>query len=113
MMMRNRRTVKKSAQSAFSFEVKDLRWMAKQLVVLSSVLLFCASLATATPQAATKTSTTKATGSKSSSAKASTKTSAKKHGKRKPVKTSWKKKGQQGIQPERATEIQQALIREK
>jgi hypothetical protein len=33
------------------------------------------------------------------------------HGKHKPVKSSWKKKGQQGIQPERATEIQQALIR--
>src|ERR1051325_7229971 len=28
-------------------------------------------------------------------------------------KASWKKKGQQGINPERATEIQQALIREK
>jgi peptidoglycan hydrolase-like protein with peptidoglycan-binding domain len=35
---------------------------------------------------------------------------AHRHGKR---KTAWKKKGQQGIKPERATEIQQALIREK
>ena len=32
------------------------------------------------------------------------------HGKR---KASWKKKGQQAIKPERAMEIQQALIREK
>jgi peptidoglycan hydrolase-like protein with peptidoglycan-binding domain len=44
--------------------------------------------------------------------KASTKTtkSGHRHTKR---KTSWKKKGQQGIKPERAMEIQQALIREK
>lgn len=43
--------------------------------------------------------------------KAASKTSksAHRHGKR---KTSWKKKGQQGIKPDRATEIQEALIRE-
>lgn len=42
--------------------------------------------------------------------KAASKTSKHHKGKR---KASWKKKGQQGINSERATEIQQALIREK
>jgi len=43
--------------------------------------------------------------------KTAAKPAAKHHrGKR---KASWKKKGQQAIKPERATEIQQALIREK
>ena len=36
-----------------------------------------------------------------------------KHRKGSAKKTSWKSKGQQGIQPERAREIQTALIREK
>ncbi len=46
-------------------------------------------------------------------APAATKATAK-HGHHKGKrKASWKKKGQQGINPERATEIQQALIREK
>jgi hypothetical protein len=76
--------------------------MMKKLVIVSSLLLISAGYATAAQQ----------TGTKASSSKTS-KTSAKHHGKRKPAKTSWKKKGQQGIQPERATEIQQALIREK
>jgi hypothetical protein len=45
--------------------------------------------------------------------KAASKSSAK-HGHHKGKrKASWKKKGQQGINSERATEIQQALIREK
>jgi hypothetical protein len=78
--------------------------MVKKLVVVSTLLLLCAGYASAAQQTATKASSSK---SKSS------KTAAKHHGKRKPAKTSWKKKGQQGIQPERATEIQQALIREK
>jgi hypothetical protein len=77
--------------------------MVKKLVIVSSLLLFCAGYAAAAQQ------TTNAASSKSKSSK----TSSKHHGKRKPAKTSWKKKGQQGIQPERATEIQQALIREK
>ena len=42
--------------------------------------------------------------------KAASKTAKHHKGKR---KASWKKKGQQGINAERATEIQQALIREK
>ncbi len=43
-------------------------------------------------------------------AKTSAKHSSHRHGKR---KASWKKKGQQGINSDRAMEIQQALIREK
>ncbi|HEY3771229.1 MAG TPA: peptidoglycan-binding domain-containing protein [Candidatus Angelobacter sp.] len=78
--------------------------MVKKLVVVSTLLLLCAGYASAARQTATKASSSK---------NKSSKTSAKHHGKRKPAKTSWKKKGQQGIQPERATEIQQALIREK
>jgi len=61
------------------------------------LLVICAGLAL--PAAATAHATRKASSSKHS-----------KHHRAK--KTSWKKKGQQGIQPERATEIQQALIRE-
>ena len=75
--------------------------MVKKLVVFSVFLALCAGHALAAQQSST-------------AKKPATKTSAKHHhGKRKPAKTSWKKKGQQGIQPERATEIQQALIREK
>lgn len=77
-----------------------MRLMAKKIVVFSVFLALCAGHALAVQPATTK--------------KPASKTSAKhRHGKRKPAKTSWKKKGQQGIQPERATEIQQALIREK
>src|SRR5436305_14463133 len=48
----------------------------------------------------------------SAATKATSKTA--KHGHHKGKrKASWKKKGQQGINAERATEIQQALIREK
>jgi hypothetical protein len=84
--------------------VSYLRLMVKKLVLCGGLLALCTGYATAAPQATSKTSTSKA----------ASKTAAKhRHGKRKPVKSSWKKKGQQGIQPERATEIQQALIREK
>jgi hypothetical protein len=86
-------------------EVSCLRWMVKKLGILGALLTLCAGYAMAAPQATSKTAASKASASK---------TAAKHHhGKRKPAKTSWKKKGQQGIQPERATEIQQALIREK
>jgi hypothetical protein len=72
--------------------------MVKKLVVLSVFLAFCAGHAMAVQQTTAKKPAAKHRHSKS---------------KHKPAKTSWKKKGQQGIQPERATEIQQALIREK
>lgn len=86
-------------------EVSYLRWMVKKLVILGTLLTLCAGYAMATPQTTSKTSTNKTPASK---------TAAKhRHGKGKPAKISWKKKGQQGIQPERATEIQEALIREK
>lgn len=75
--------------------------MVKKLVTCSVFLALFAGPALVAQQTTTKKPAAKA------------KTSAKHHGKRKPAKTSWKKKGQQGIQPERATEIQQALIREK
>jgi hypothetical protein len=76
-----------------------LRFAVKKLVALGVLLALCAGYAPAMPQKA--------------AAKSSSKTSAKhghRHGKR---KASWKKKGQQGINSDRAMEIQQALIREK
>jgi hypothetical protein len=71
-----------------------LRLTVKKLVILSFALALCAGSAPAATKAASK----------------STKHEHKSTGKR---KASWKKKGQQGINSERAAEIQQALIREK
>jgi hypothetical protein len=71
-----------------------LRLAVRKLVIVSAITVLCAGYAPAKPQ---------------KSASASAKHSHR-HGKR---KASWKKKGQQAIKPERATEIQQALIREK
>ena len=67
----------------------------KKFVVLSAILAFCAGYASAATPSRT-------------SGKA-TKHGHHRHGKR---KGAWKKHGQQGIQPERAMQIQQALIRE-
>jgi peptidoglycan hydrolase-like protein with peptidoglycan-binding domain len=69
-----------------------LRSAVKKLVVASFALVLCAGSAPAATKATTKHGHHKSTGKR---------------------KASWKKKGQQGINPERATEIQQALIREK
>lgn len=71
-----------------------MRFAIRKLVILSAILMLCAGYAPAAPQKAT-----------AKSAK-----HGQRHGKR---KVSWKKKGQQGINAERATQIQQALIREK
>ena len=68
-----------------------MRLAIQKLVILSIAMVLCAGYATAATKAASKTA---------------------KHHKSK-RKASWKKKGQQGINAERATEIQQALIREK
>ncbi len=72
-----------------------MRLAVKRLVILSAVLVLCAGHAPAMQQTTASKPATKHTH---------------RHGKR---KASWKKKGQQGIKPERAMEIQQALIREK
>jgi Putative peptidoglycan binding domain len=72
-----------------------LRLAVKKLVILSFALVLCAGAAPAATKAASKST---------------------KHGHHKSTgkrKASWKKKGQQGINSERAAEIQQALIREK
>jgi Putative peptidoglycan binding domain len=72
-----------------------LRLAIKKMLILSTLLALCAGYAPAAPQ--------KVSGK------------AVKHGHRHGKAkrhASWKKKGQQGIKPERATEIQQALIRE-
>jgi len=72
-----------------------LRSAVKKLVILSFALVLCSGYASAETKAASKSG---------------------KHGHHKSKgkrKASWKKKGQQGINSERATEIQQALIREK
>ena len=69
-----------------------LRLAIQKLVILSLAMVLCAGYATAATKAASKTA---------------------KHGHHKGKrKASWKKKGQQGINAERATEIQQALIRQ-
>ena len=70
-----------------------MRLAIRKLLIASTVVVLCAGYLPAQQKAASKTSK-----------------SAHRHGKR---KTSWKKKGQQGIKPDRATEIQEALIREK
>ncbi len=72
-----------------------MRLVFKQLLILGAVLALCAGYAPAMPQKAAGKPATK---------------QGHRHGKR---KASWKKKGQQAIKPERAMEIQQALIREK
>jgi hypothetical protein len=65
----------------------------KKLVILSFAMVLCSGYAPAATKAASKSA---------------------RHGHHKGKrKASWKKKGQQGINSERATEIQQALIREK
>ena len=69
-----------------------MRAALKKLVILSFAMVLCSGYA----PAATKTTSKSAT-----------------HGRHKGKrKASWKKKGQQGINSERATEIQQALIRQ-
>ena len=70
-----------------------MRSALKKLVLLSCAMVLCSGYAPAATKATSKTA---------------------RHGHHKGKrKASWKKKGQQGINPERATEIQQALIREK
>jgi hypothetical protein len=72
-----------------------LRLAVRKLLILGAVLALCAGYAPAMQQKAASKPATK---------------HGHRHGKR---KASWKKKGQQAIKPERALEIQQALIREK
>ena len=70
-----------------------MRSAIKTLVILSLAMVLCSGYAPAATKAASKSG---------------------KHGHHKGKhKASWKKKGQQGINAKRATEIQQALIREK
>ena len=71
-----------------------MRLAIKKLLVLSTLLALCAGYAPAATQKA--------------SGKAATK-HGHRHGKR---RGAWKRKGQQAIKPDRAMEIQQALIRE-
>jgi hypothetical protein len=76
-----------------SSEVSCLRLAIQKLVILSLAMALCSGHASAATKAASKSA---------------------RHGQHKGKrKASWKKKGQQGINAERATEIQQALIREK
>ena len=70
-----------------------MRSALKKLVILSFAMALCSGYAPAATKATSKTA---------------------RHGHHKGKrKASWKKKGQQGINSERATEIQEALIREK
>jgi hypothetical protein len=86
-----------------------LRLVVRNAVQLSLALVLFAGSSFATRQAAS--ASPKSSAAKSSSIKSnSSKSKSHKKGKR---KTSWKKHGQQGIQADRARDIQEALIREK
>jgi len=80
-----------------------LRLPVNKVVAVTAILALCAGYAS--PQAAAKSPSTKthAHSSKSNSTKAKS---------RRPKKGAWKHHGQQTIQPDRAREIQEALIRE-
>ena len=78
---------------------------ATKILILASILALSAVYAAAEPQ---KTATTPSTKHPSVSSKHS-----KAHHRDKKKKDSWKKHGQQSMQPDRILEIQQALIREK
>jgi peptidoglycan hydrolase-like protein with peptidoglycan-binding domain len=82
-----------------------LRLISKSFFLVSMMLLLGVSISTAQP-AETKPAAVK---KKSASGKSHA-SARRRKGSR---KTSWKRKGQQGIQPERTREIQAALIREK
>jgi len=89
-----------------------LRLLVKNVVLLNLALALFAGPSSAARQAASaspKSSPTKSSSIKSNSSGPS-KSKSRKKGKR---KTSWKKHGQQGIQADRARDIQEALIREK
>lgn len=77
-----------------------MRFIFKSFFLFSMMLLLSMGVSTAQTSAAAK---------KKSSGKSHASAKHRKGAK----KTSWKRKGQQGIQPERAREIQTALIREK
>ncbi len=81
-----------------------------KLAIIGTVLALSCGYALAKPQTASSKTTSKPGSKTTSKSAASSARHGRHRGKR---KTSWKKKGQQGIKPERATEIQQALIREK
>jgi peptidoglycan hydrolase-like protein with peptidoglycan-binding domain len=83
----------------------NLRLLSKSFFAVSMMLTLGLCLSS-THAAATQAAATKKKGTSGKSH------SSAKHRKG-PKKTSWKSKGQQGIQPERAKEIQTALIREK
>ena len=84
-----------------------MRLISKSFFLISVMLLLGVSISTAQP-AETKPAV-KPAKKKSASGK-SYASARRRKGSR---KTSWKRKGQQGIQPERTREIQAALIREK
>jgi peptidoglycan hydrolase-like protein with peptidoglycan-binding domain len=87
-----------------------LRLFSKSFFLISMMLLLGVGISTAQP-AETKPVVVKSAGIKKKSASGKSHASARhRKGSR---KTSWKRKGQQGIQPERTREIQAALIREK
>ena len=80
-----------------------LRWPAQRILALGTILAFGTGyLFSQTTAKSPSASKTHAQPAKSKSAK----------GKRRPKKGAWKHHGQQAIQPDRAREIQAALIRE-
>ena len=85
-----------------------MRLFSRNLFVISMMLILSLCIGSA-PAAATQAAAAK---KKTASGKGHTSAKHRK-GSKGPKKASWKHKGQQGIQPERAKEIQAALIREK
>lgn len=82
-----------------------MRLLIRNLFVISSLLAFAAGAGVSQQTAK------KPVSGKSASTHAGGKHASAKH--RRSRKGAWKRKGQQAIQPERAREIQEALIREK
>jgi peptidoglycan hydrolase-like protein with peptidoglycan-binding domain len=87
-----------------------LRLISKNFFLISMMLLLGVGISTAQP-AETKPVVVKSAGIKKKYASGKSHASARHR--KSSRKTSWKRKGQQGIQPERTREIQAALIREK
>jgi hypothetical protein len=76
---------------------------ATKILIVASILAFCAAYAAAKPQTTATTPSTKQPSKHSSKA----------HRRGKSRKGAWKRHGQQSIQSDRILAIQQALIREK
>jgi hypothetical protein len=89
-----------------NLEVSCLLLLLKRFLMVGTALMIFAGYCPAAPQQKTVPASSKSASSKPGTSKST----RRKKGRR---KTSWKTHGQQGIQPDRVREIQEALVREK